>query len=104
MRSIPQPHAQWISSLQRTNPSRPAFLNLDTLLRQTIDISGFDGVVGVYVLDLKTGEEIDFAYNQGGRVQIPPDIAFSASSTIENFGHDLHLSRGKPKLRCGDGR
>jgi beta-lactamase class A len=69
--------------LQRTNPSRPAFQNLDTLLRQTIDISGFDGVVGVYMLDLKTGQEIDFAYNQGESLQVPPDIAFSASSTIK---------------------
>ena len=69
--------------LQRTNPSRPAFQNLDTLLRQTINISGFDGVVGVYMLDLKTGQEIDFAYNQGESLQLPPDIAFSASSTIK---------------------
>jgi beta-lactamase class A len=72
-----------ILPLQRTNPSRPAFQNLDTLLRQTIDISGFDGVVGVYMLDLKTGQEIDFAYNQGESVQMPPDVAFSASSTIK---------------------
>jgi beta-lactamase class A len=69
--------------LQHTNPSRPAFQNLDTLLRQTINISGFDGVIGVYMMDLKTGQEISFAYDQGVDLQLPPDVAFSASSTIK---------------------
>lgn len=72
-----------ILPLQRTNPSRPAFQNLETLLRQTIEISGFDGVIGVYMLDLKTGQEIDFALNQGEEVEIPPDVTFTASSTIK---------------------
>jgi beta-lactamase class A len=69
--------------LQHTNPSRPAFQNLDVLLRQTIDISGFDGVVGLYMLDLKSGQEIEFAYNQAESLPIPPSIAFTASSTIK---------------------
>jgi beta-lactamase class A len=69
--------------LQRTNPSRPVFQNLDTLLRQTIDISGFDGIVGLYLLDLRTGQEINFAYNQGEILPNPSDIAFTASSTIK---------------------
>jgi beta-lactamase class A len=69
--------------LQHTNPPHPAFQNLDTLLRQTIEISGFDGVAGVYMLDLQTGQEINFAYNKGENLQLPPDIAFTASSTIK---------------------
>jgi beta-lactamase class A len=72
-----------VLQLQHTNPSRPAFQNLDVLLRQTIDISGFDGVVGLYMLDLKSGQEIEFAYNQAESLPIPPSIAFTASSTIK---------------------
>lgn len=70
-------------SLQRTNPTRPAFQNLDTLLRQTVEVSGFDGVAGVYMMDLKTGQEINFVYNQGTYLPIPPDVSFTASSTIK---------------------
>ena len=72
-----------VLQLQHTNPSRPAFQNLDTLLRQTVEISGFDGVVGVYMLDLKTGQEIEFAYNQAESLKLQPVIAFTASSTIK---------------------
>lgn len=72
-----------VLQLLRINPSRPAFQNLDTLLRQTIEISEFDGVIGIYMLDLKTGQEIEFGYNQSERVQLPPDIVFTASSTIK---------------------
>ena len=69
--------------LQHTNPSRPPFQNLDTLLRQTIEVTGFDGVAGVYMQDLKTGQEISFVYSQGVDLSIPPDVAFTASSTIK---------------------
>jgi beta-lactamase class A len=69
--------------LERTYPPRPAFQNLDTLLRQTVEISGFDGVIGVYMMDLKTGQEIEFAYDQGVTLSLPPDVAFTASSTIK---------------------
>ena len=69
--------------IKKTSPSHPTFQNLDVLLRQTINISGFDGVIGVNVEDLQTGQEIDFALNQGEQVATPPDVAFTASSTIK---------------------
>lgn len=69
--------------LERTSPSRPAFQNLEVLLQQTIKVAGFDGVAGVYLLDLQTGQEINFTLNQGQPVSTPPDVVFSASSTIK---------------------
>jgi beta-lactamase class A len=69
--------------LKRTNPTHPTFQNLEVLLRQTIDLSGFDGVIGLYVQDLQTGQTISFILNQGSQVSTPPDVAFTASSTIK---------------------
>ncbi len=69
--------------LRRSNPPRPAFQNLGILLRQTIRVSGFDGLAGVYLLDLQTAQELHFAYQQGQDVPVQPDIAFTASSIIK---------------------
>jgi beta-lactamase class A len=69
--------------LRRTNPSRPSFQNLQVLLRQTLQVSGFDGLAGIYLLDLQTAQEIHFAYRNGEDVPVTPDIAFTASSIIK---------------------
>lgn len=57
--------------------------NLEILLKQIISTSGFDGVIGLYMLDLQTGQEIHFALDQGQEISVQPDIAFTASSTIK---------------------
>ncbi|HJS28650.1 MAG TPA: peptidoglycan binding domain-containing protein, partial [Anaerolineales bacterium] len=44
--------------LERQVPPRPSPQNLETLLRQTIELTGFDGVAGLYLKDLQTGQEI----------------------------------------------
>lgn len=69
--------------LARTQPPRPSFENLGILLRQTIDIAEFDGVAGVYLLDLQNGQEIHFAYRQGEDLPTAPDVAFTAASIIK---------------------
>jgi beta-lactamase class A len=69
--------------LERTDPARPPFQNLEVLLKQTIDLANFDGLASVYLLDLQTAREIHFGYQQGQDVPVEPDIAFSASSTIK---------------------
>lgn len=69
--------------LENTSPTRPTFQNLAVLIRQTITLSEFDGVIGVYVLDLQNGQEIRFTLNQGQEVSYPPDVSFTASSTIK---------------------
>jgi hypothetical protein len=69
--------------LERTNPPRPSIDNLEILLKQTVDLSEFDGLVGLYLLDLQTGEEINFAYSQGDDFSTNPDVAFTAASIIK---------------------
>ena len=56
---------------------------MDVLLRQTIELSGFDGIIGIDVEDLQTGQNINFILNKGKPVTTPPDVAFTASSTIK---------------------
>lgn len=70
-------------TFQRTAPGRPPLQNLETLLKQIIEISRFDGVVGVYMLDLQSGAEIHFGYDRLQPIPVEPDIAFTASSTIK---------------------
>jgi beta-lactamase class A len=69
--------------IQKTSPTHPTFQNLEVLLRQTIDLSGYDGIIGLYVQDMGTGQTISFILNQGEQVSTPPDVAFTASSTIK---------------------
>ncbi len=69
--------------LDRTNPPRPSISNLEILLKQTIDLAEFDGLVGLYLLDLQTGEEINFAYSVGEDYPTNPDVAYTAASIIK---------------------
>jgi beta-lactamase class A len=68
-------------SFSRVTPPKPSFQNLRILLQQTIDLSRFDGITEVYILDLQTHQEIHFAY-QGGE-ELRPEIAFTAASTMK---------------------
>jgi beta-lactamase class A len=90
-RSIPLIEAALFSTNQRsvvlpikqTSPSHPSYQNLEVLLRQIIDLSGFDGLIGLYVQDLQAGQDISFILDHGTDVATPPDVAFTASSTIK---------------------
>jgi beta-lactamase class A len=68
---------------KRTAPDRPAFQNLEILLKQTIDIDGFDGITGLYFLHLDTLEEIHFGYQNGEDLDVNPDIAFTTASIVK---------------------
>jgi beta-lactamase class A len=72
-----------LNSVENTAAARPTLENLQILLKQVISTSGFDGAVGLYMLDLQSGQEIHFAINQGQEVPVNPDVAFTASSTIK---------------------
>ncbi len=72
-----------ILSFQRSAPPRPTFQNLEILLQQNITAAGFDGVMGVYLLDLQIGQEIHFAMDGGELIPVTPDVAFTASSTVK---------------------
>jgi len=69
--------------LQRADPARPAFQNLEVLLKQTLQVEEFDGLAGIYLLDLQTHQELHFAVRDGEDVTVEPDIAFTASSIIK---------------------
>jgi len=64
-------------------PDRPSLDALEVLLKQIIDVNGFDGVTDLFFQDLQTGGKIQFAYQQGEDISINPDISFTASSTIK---------------------
>ncbi|MCJ7625148.1 MAG: class A beta-lactamase-related serine hydrolase [Anaerolineaceae bacterium] len=68
-------------TFKETSPSRPSMQNLQILLQQVVDLSGFDGLTEIFLLDLQSGQDMSFAYQQGE--QITPDIAFTAASTIK---------------------
>lgn len=53
--------------LQHANPTRPAFQNLQILLRQTVDLAKFDGVIGIYLKDLQNAQEM-YLLEQGGNI------------------------------------
>jgi beta-lactamase class A len=72
-----------VLSYNQSAAARPTIDNLGILLKQIITTSGFDGVIGLYMLDLQTGQEIHFALNQGHELPIQNDVAFTASSTIK---------------------
>jgi beta-lactamase class A len=68
-------------SFNQINPSRPSYQNLKILLEQVIDISAFDGITEIYLVDLQSGQELSFAYQSGQ--ELPAGIAFTAASTIK---------------------
>ncbi len=70
-------------SVSRSVATRPTLDNLQILLKQIIQVSGFDGLISLYMVDLQTGQEIQFAINNNQEISVTPDIAFTASSTIK---------------------
>ena len=68
-------------SFDKITPPRPTLVNLEILLQQIVELSGFDGLIEVYVNDLQNGQEVHFAYQESQLV--PPDIAFTAASTMK---------------------
>jgi len=67
----------------RSSAARPTLETLSTLLKQIVGVSDFDGLIGFYMVDLQTGQEIHFAINNKQEISVEPDIAFSASSTMK---------------------
>jgi beta-lactamase class A len=70
-------------SFIRSAAARPTIENLEILLKQIITTSSFDGLIGFYMMDLQTGQEIHFTMNNKQEIPSEPDIAFTASSTIK---------------------
>ncbi|HEX2979412.1 MAG TPA: serine hydrolase [Anaerolineaceae bacterium] len=73
-------------TLDKTTSPRPTFQNLQVMVEgifkeEALKSGGFQGVAGVYILDLQSAEEISVAMNNGE--QIEPGIAFTAASTMK---------------------
>ena len=69
--------------LKKTDPNPPSFGNLEVLLKQIIETSGFDGLAGIYLMNLENAQEIHFAIQKGQVLPVEPDISFTASSIIK---------------------
>ncbi len=69
-----------IASIQA---SRPAMPTLETLLKQILDVAGFSGLTTIYVMDLRSGEEINIVHFDGQDLPGDPGISMTAGSTIK---------------------
>ncbi len=69
-------------ALEESSIPRPAVDDLGLMLRQIVDLSGFDGIVEIYLQDLQSPQNLHFAY-QPEIGDFQPNIAFSAWSTIK---------------------
>lgn len=72
-----------LPSVENTAAARPSIANLEILMKQLVSESGFDGTLGVFMLDLQTAQEVHFALTTGQEIPVEPDVAFTASSTIK---------------------
>lgn len=64
-------------------PPRASLGTLATLLKQNIDVAGFDGLAVIYMEDLRTGDELLLGRYRNAELNLQPDIAFTAASTIK---------------------
>ncbi len=69
-------------ALDQTSIPRPSLNDLEIMIRQIIEVSGFDGVVEVYMQDLGSTRNISLAH-QGNGQELPPNIAFSSWSLVK---------------------
>lgn len=69
--------------IQESEPGRTSFDNLEVLLKQILDVAGFDGTAALYLMDMQTAQEIHFVYYQQQDYPTEPDLVFSASSVIK---------------------
>jgi len=63
--------------------ARPTLASVEILLKQIVAVSDFTGVIGLYMVDLQTGQEIHFAVDNKQEISVDPDVVFTASSTIK---------------------
>lgn len=63
--------------------SRPGLTTLNTLLKQILEVEGFDGLADIYLLDLRSGQELHSGTLAGEDIPVDPDVAITAGSTIK---------------------
>ena len=65
----------------KVDPTRPSFPNLQIMMQQVLATNDFKGLAEIYLLDVQTGQEINFAFNEGSI--IAPGISFTGASVIK---------------------
>lgn len=75
-------HRRVTLSLNQTSIPRPALTDLELMIRQIIEVSGFGGLVEVYLQDLGSTRNILLAHSSDGE-ELPPNIAFSSWSLVK---------------------
>lgn len=61
----------------------PAVENLEVQLKQIIELAGYEGLLGFYMQDLGTGQEIHISLEHRRSIPTQPDVPFTASSVIK---------------------
>ncbi|HOM67914.1 MAG: hypothetical protein BWX85_00226 [Chloroflexi bacterium ADurb.Bin120] len=69
-------------ALNKTSIPRPSLPDLEIMVRQIIEVSGFDGVVEVYMQDLGSTRNLLLAH-RGDEEKLAPNIAFSSWSLVK---------------------
>ena len=69
-------------ALEQSRIPSPSVADLEVMLKQIIDTSGFDGIVELYLQDLEANRNILYAY-QTETGDLTPNIAFSSWSTVK---------------------
>jgi len=66
-----------------SQPPRPAMATLETLIKQIVEVEEFSGLTMLYVMDLRTGEELNLAFREGVDLPTEPGISVTAGSTVK---------------------
>ena len=68
---------------------RPTIQNLEILLKQNIKLSGYEGLIEIYMKDLQTNQTIHFAYMADEGCDDRSQYAFLCFIHIENTGNGV---------------
>ncbi|MBI5354163.1 MAG: serine hydrolase [Chloroflexi bacterium] len=70
-------------TFSHSSAARPTIETLTIQLKQIVTVSNFDGLIGFYMMDLQSGQEIHFTMDNKQEISSDPDVAYTASSTIK---------------------
>ena len=72
-----------ILETRQTRAPTPSIGLLEIMLKDIINASTFDGLVELYLKDLRTGLVLHFTHSRIGEEEVPVNIAYSSWSTIK---------------------
>jgi beta-lactamase class A len=82
--ALNQPSARQVTlPVVDSQPGRPNLATLGTLLKQILQVQEFNGLADIYVMDLRSGEDLHVLNLNGQDLPGDPDVAITAGSTIK---------------------